>query len=348
MPLSNGASRRRSSHHGRTGPRGVVLALAVPAVGLALTGGVPWQSSALDPQGPAARAIADLWWLLFWLGTAVFVVVMAVLAYAVLRRRAPDGVAGRANGNGFVLSGGLVMPAAILLVVFGFTLWTIARLAPSAAGAEVTVEVIGHQYWWEVRYPDHDVVTANEIHIPAGEPVDIRLVAGDVIHSFWVPELHGKMDLIPGQENVLRIEADAPGEYQGQCAEFCGVQHAFMVFLVIAQPPDEFAAWLTHQAQPAAQPADPLIQRGQQVYLSGACVYCHAIAGTSSNSPFGPGLTHIASRRTLAAGTVENNPGNLAGWIVDPQNIKPGNQMPGVNLSSEDLQALLAYLNSLE
>lgn len=172
--------------------------------------------------------------------------------------------------------------------------------------------------------------------------------SGDVIHSIWIPELHGKIDMIPGRSNSLVIIADQPGEYRGQCAEFCGTQHAKMHFIVVAEPEDRFAAWLERQAQPANEPSNALQLQGREIFLGSGCVYCHTVAGTNANSNFGPDLTHLASRRTLAAGILENNRGNLSGWILNPQVIKPGNKMPPHALSGAELNALLAYLESLE
>jgi cytochrome c oxidase subunit 2 len=210
------------------------------------------------------------------------------------------------------------------------------------------VEVTGRQWWWEVRYPESGVVTANEIRIPAGRPVRLVVTSGDVIHSVWIPELHGKIDMIPGRSNSQVIIADEPGEYRGECAEFCGAQHAKMQFIVVAEPPERFAAWLERQAQPANAPADAMQLEGREIFLGSACVYCHAVRGTNANSNFGPDLTHLASRRTLAAGMLANNRGNLSGWVLNPQQIKPGNKMPPTALSGEELNALLAYLESLE
>jgi cytochrome c oxidase subunit 2 len=235
----------------------------------------------------------------------------------------------------------------VLSGVLALTVNTLLALSAPAEADDTVVEVIGHQFWWEVRYPQHNVLTANEIHIPAGVPVRVHLGSQDVIHSFWVPELHGKLDMIPGQTNSFWLQADNPGEYKGICAEFCGTQHAKMLFLVVAQPPDEFAAWLEQQQQPAAVPAEPLAQQGLQVFLAAGCVECHAVRGTDATGNLGPDLTHIASRRTLGAGILPNNPGNLGGWIADPQHIKPGNLMPDSPLTGEELQALLAYMATL-
>ncbi len=308
--------------------------------------------SILDPQGPRSERIADLWWVLFALGTAVFVVVIALVLLAIFRGQPgprPDPSSnGWFAGTTFVGIAGFAIPLVILAAVFGFTLWTLSALADPDEPTSLTIEVLGHQWWWEVHYPEEGVVTANEIHIPAGQPVELKLTAPDVIHSLWVPELSGKTDLIPGKTNTMWLEANEPGEYRGQCAEFCGIQHANMAFLVIAQPPDEFAAWIAEQREPADEPAvGSIIQRGQQIFLGSACVYCHTVNGTNASGRLGPDLTHLASRQTLAAGTIENNLGNLSGWVVDPQAIKPGNKMPATNLTAEELQALMAYLMSL-
>jgi cytochrome c oxidase subunit 2 len=199
-----------------------------------------------------------------------------------------------------------------------------------------------------VVYPDQGIITANEIYIPVGEPVRIELTSEDVNHSFWVPELHGKLDMIPGRTNVFWLEAEQAGDFWGICAEFCGVQHANMLFLVIAQPADDFDTWLAAQQQAAVPPNDELTQFGHQIFIDASCDSCHAIAGTDAVGRLGPDLTHMASRRTLAAGILENNLGNLGGWIINPQHIKPGNLMPSSDLSGPELQALLAYLQSLE
>ncbi len=311
----------------------------------------------LDTRGPGAARIADLWWLMFWVGLAVFVVVFALVLYAAFtaRRRKADAAPPTMSGERLILWGGVIVPIPILALVLGYTMYTGNVVTPSfplgpGADPAVTVDIVGHQFWWEVRYPDQGVVTANEIHIPAGEPVLFRITSADVIHSLWTPQLHGKLDLIPGETNSIRIQADEPGEYRGVCAEFCGRQHAYMHFLVIAQPADEFAAWIEQQQQPAGEPTDPLLRQGQQVFMGASCVYCHAIKGLNEESVtdiVGPDLTHVAGRRTLAAGILENNRGNLGGWILDPQALKPGNVMPPTRMEAGDFLALLAYLESL-
>lgn len=321
---------------------GCMLAVAL----LALLSGCAAETSILRPSGPAAARIADLWWVMFGLAMVIFVGVIGLLLLALFRQRDRAVQKPPANGRLFIIGGGIALPIAVIAILFSLTLWTMNALAMRET--TLTVRVTSWQWWWEIYYPDGQFYTANEIHIPAGQPVRFELSSGDVIHNFWVPELHGKFDLIPNRPQVIWLQADTPGVYRGMCAEYCGEQHAKMRFVVVAHPPDQFAAWLRQQQQPAAQPTDPTLLRGQQVFLSAACVYCHAINGTNANSRFGPDLTHLASRRTLAAGVLDNNRGNLAGWILNPQTIKPGNKMPPVVLESADFQALLAYLESLE
>jgi cytochrome c oxidase subunit 2 len=240
------------------------------------------------------------------------------------------------------------LPLVILTIVFGLNLNTLAALSPAGVTPELTIEVVGHRWWWEVRYPHQSVVTANEIHIPTGTRVELRLSSEDVIHSLWIPELNGKADLIPGASNRMTLYTEKTGEYRGACAELCGVQHAYMLFRVIAHPPAEFEQWIAQQQEPAPQPQDEVTLRGQQIFLGAACVYCHNIDGTSASGVIGPDLTHLASRKWLGAGVVPNTRGNLGGWIIDPQGVKPGNLMPPMYLEGDDLQALLAYLETLE
>lgn len=306
--------------------------------------------SMLDPQGPVAARIADLWWLLFWMATAVFFIVLGFLLLALLRPRSriPEEATAVRRGTRIVLLAGIVTPAIILLVVFGATIWTLRAVATPAIDEELTIHVIGRRWWWEVQYPAQQFATANEIHIPAGQPVRIVLSSPNVIHSFWVPELQGKMDLVPGKVNSLWLEADEPGVYRGECAEFCGVQHAKMNFLVIAQPQREFEQWLARQQQPAAQPTDALVTLGERIFFEAECMACHTIKGTDARGHLGPDLTHFASRRTLGSAVLENNLGNLGGWVSNPQHTKPGVLMPPATLTGVELQALLAYLASLE
>jgi cytochrome c oxidase subunit 2 len=220
--------------------------------------------------------------------------------------------------------------------------------APAANATKMTVRVIGHQWWWEFRYPGTDVVTANELHIPARTPVRVDVEAADVIHSFWVPQLNRTIDAIPGRTNSIELYADAPGRYRGQCDEFCGLQHAHMAFYVDADPPAVFRRWLRNQERPAAAPAGAEARAGEREFLNGACSSCHAIRGTSARADVGPDLTHLASRSTIGALTLPNTPANLATWIADSQRVKPGNDMPNILVPPQKLRALVAYLKGLK
>jgi cytochrome c oxidase subunit 2 len=266
-------------------------------------------------------------------------------------------------GARVMIGAGLVLPTIVLAVVLVLTLRVLAAIAlPSrtveASAAppppdELTVQVTGMQYWWRVTYldaqPQRQFETANELRIPVGRRVVVRLRSGDVIHSFWVPGLAGKMDLVPGRINALALEASAPGTWRGQCAEFCGVQHAMMAFVVVAMPPDEWERWAAAQRLPAAPPdsADSLAVADQAAFLGSGCVLCHAVRGTTARAAVGPDLTHVASRATLAAGLVPNTTGHRYGWIADPQALKPGSKMPAVPLTSEELHAIVRHLGTL-
>jgi cytochrome c oxidase subunit II len=252
----------------------------------------------------------------------------------------------------------VVISAVTITVVILFAFLIVSFSAGRSMTAELanknglTIEVNAHQWWWEVRYLDVDAsnifTTANEIHIPVGVPVTFSLRANDVIHSFWVPNLAGKKDLIPGKINTIWLQADKPGVYRGQCAEYCGLQHAQMAFWVVAEPQEQFNTWRQNQTQTSATPAMDSQRRGQQVFLSSTCVMCHAINGTPAGSNIGPNLTHVASRNTIAAATLANTREHLDQWVKDPQSVKPGNRMPQNNLAEADLQSLLDYLQSLK
>ncbi len=327
----------------------IVLVLLLALAGCSTDGG------ALDPRGPGAADTATHWWLMFWLGLAVYIVVMGLLLYAIMRgrRNADPGSNPPISDRAFFTVGGLVIPILILALVLGDSIRTgQSVIEPPEDEAAVTIEVIGHMFWWEVRYPDLDVVTANEIPIPVGVPVELRLSSADVIHSFWVPELAGKRDLNPGKENVLWIEADEEDIYWGQCAEFCGVQHALMGKLVIAQSEDEFDQWIADRQEPASEPDDEFLRAGMDVYFDAGCAMCHGIDGITEPDPAagapGPDLTHFGSRLTIASAIEDNNYGNLAAWIVDPHQLKPGVRMPPTELDPDDLDALVEFLLSLE
>lgn len=252
----------------------------------------------------------------------------------------------------WILAGGVAFPLLTLVPLFVFTMHSLAVVEARGEEPALTIEAIGRQFWWEVHYLDEEgrrlFATANEIHIPVGRNVLLRLESADVIHSVWVPRLAGKMDMIPGRTNSLRIRADSPGVHRGQCAEYCGTQHAQMLLLVIAQEEAEFEAWLDAQRRPAAPPADSLARAGLEVYLRNACQACHEIRGvTQPGERIGPDLTHLASRRTIGAGILPNTRGHLGGWVANPQALKPGNLMPPVPLGAEDFTALVHYLESL-
>ncbi|MGH9272227.1 MAG: cytochrome c oxidase subunit II [Ilumatobacteraceae bacterium] len=308
----------------------------------------------LDPSGPAARDIAGLWWLMLGAGTAVFLLVVALLVIPMLRRRRgtpTDDDGHRADvpprlANRLIIGLGIVMTGILLVGVLVVSVATMRDVSRAAPAGSTRIDVVGYQFWWSVRYPDADVTVANELHIPVGEPVEVRLTSADVIHSFWTPELHGKLDLLPDGTNTLVIEADQPGSYGGECAEFCGIQHTNMGFLVIAEPPDEFAAWLAGQQQPAEQTAG----EGAALFRSEGCGQCHVIegvTGASAEQP-GPDLTHLSSRQTIASDTLENTAANLTEWLRDPSAVKPGTTMPTPELTAEQIEQLVAYLESLE
>jgi cytochrome c oxidase subunit II len=301
--------------------------------------------SMLHPAGDAAARVAWLWWLMFAVLAAVTVLVFTLLALAIWRARRPEPPGGSTM---FIVGGGIVMPTLVLVALQVFSIGTTVALRTPAEG--MTIEVIGHQWWWEVNYPQQGIRTANELHIPVGEPVRLKVTAADVIHSFWVPQLNGKIDMVPDHVNLFWLQADRPGVYRGQCAEYCGLQHALMAFDVVALPRNEFDAWVARQVQPPPPPppTDPALLRGQRAFFDYGCNTCHAIAGTDAVERIGPDLTHIGSRRTLGAGTIANTHGGLAGWVANPQPIKPGNLMPATYIPPEDFHALVDYLRSLQ
>ena len=314
----------------------------------------------LEVAGPQAARIAELWWFFVALTAIFFAGIMAALLLAVLRApRADAATPADADAMRRPERGAkLAVTSALALAVAGLFALTLSSVATDRALAQlplqgaVNINVTGNQWWWDVRYDDADpgriFSTANEIVIPVGKPVLLKLRANDVIHSFWVPNLAGKKDLIPGHETTFHLRADKAGTYRGQCAEFCGPQHAFMAFEVTAVPPEEFARWQEAQRKPAPEPAGEREKRGRELFVTGTCQMCHAIAGTTASARRAPDLTHVASRRSLAAGRLQNTPENLAAWIVDPQRFKPGVNMPPHVIGQQDLDALVAYLRSLK
>ncbi|HWD08851.1 MAG TPA: cytochrome c oxidase subunit II [Actinomycetota bacterium] len=307
--------------------------------------------SILRSSGLGALDVERLWWILFAISAAVFAIVMALVFVALVRRnRPPVQVSGPEEevpwGGRFILLAGVVIPAVILTGTFALTLHEMSLLDTSGRHPAFTIQVIGHDWWWEARYPN-GAVTANEIHIPTGQTVRVDLTTADVIHSFWVPQLQVKTDMIPGRSNHTWLRTSSPGRYRGQCAQFCGLQHAHMIFYVVADPPQVFQSWLAGQAAPAATPDTAQAAAGERTFLTSTCTGCHTIRGTGAAGVVGPDLTHLASRQTLAAGTLANTPGNLAEWITDPQHVKPGAEMPPTGLTPAQAQALVAYLESL-
>jgi cytochrome c oxidase subunit 2 len=290
--------------------------------------------------------------------TLVFVAVMAALVVALLRRPrgrldSPPDLSSLSvpepGPHRSVLAAAGVSTLLLLFLIVASVL-TDRALADISTKDAVYVKVTADQWWWQVTYegpPSEMFDTANEIHVPVGRPVVVRLQADDVIHSLWVPSLAGKKDLIPGRDATLEFRADRPGVYRGQCAEFCGAEHAWMAFEVVAEPRERFAAWAEHQRLRAPEPAGPLQQKGQTLFVSATCVMCHTVRGTTASANHGPDLTHLASRRTLGAGTLPNTPADLKRWIRDPHQFKPGVNMPATNMPDADLDALVAWLETL-
>jgi len=308
----------------------------------------------LAPAGEVARDILSLFRLIFWMAVVVFVVVQGLLVYAIFRfRRKPGDTAmpAQVHGNTPLEVAWTIAPAVILAVIAVPTIGTIGKLAePPDDKPIVQVNVTGHQWWWEFQYSDSGVVTANELHIPVGSRVNATLRSADIIHSFWVPRLSGKSDLFPGSRTTSRwFDADQPGEYQGQCAEFCGASHAHMKFRVIAQTQADFDAWVRAQKAPAATPTGRAAD-GAALFTnpSKLCYTCHTIDGTTAQGKVGPNLTHFASRGTLAAGLFERTDENIATWLRDPLAVKPGSKMPNLGLSDTDIQTLVTYLQALK
>jgi cytochrome c oxidase subunit 2 len=304
-------------------------------------------TEALDSHGSESRHIAGLWWLMFGLATAVYVVVAGFIVLAAVRGRRGNTAGSRISPSIFIIVGGLVVPTLILLVLAVVTVTTTNALRKPSAEA-LRIEVRGERWWWEVRYPRRQIVTANELRVPVGQPVEIGLVSDNVIHSFWVPELAGKVDTIPGQRNVLRFTAEKAGTYLGVCAEYCGIQHAHMGFRVIAQSPGAFERWAAAHAEPPRQPASEVAAQGQLLFQRLPCAGCHTVGGTDARGKVGPDLTDFGNRATIGAGVEENTPKNLALWIQEAQSVKPGSLMPDLTLSGDDVSALVNYLESLE
>ncbi|TIT80720.1 MAG: cytochrome c oxidase subunit II [Mesorhizobium sp.] len=325
---------------------------------LFLTGCSDWQST-LHAHGANARKIFDLIWTFGAVALTTWLLVMLALAMALFRRhlaeapRSPLQIDSHQERRLIRAVGSATALTVVVLIALTIGSFFAGKSIASLSGSEtVTVRVTGHQWWWEIRYPKIDsseaIVTANEIHIPVGESVKVKLDSLDVIHSFWVPSLAGKRDLIPGRSSELTLIADKPGIYRGQCAEFCGYQHAHMAITVVAESREAFDAWRSRQDTDAVTPIADEERRGQAAFLGTGCALCHTIRGTPASGTVGPDLTHVAGRRSLAANTLAMTPGALAAWVADPQSIKPGAKMPRIALSADDLNAVAIYLGSLE
>ncbi|HEY0106137.1 MAG TPA: cytochrome c oxidase subunit II [Rhizomicrobium sp.] len=306
-------------------------------------------------SGAKAGETLPLTWGVIAISVAVMAIIAVLLALAIWRRpgiaRAPRMAVGPDEGGANFLWIGVAVSTLALLATIIWTVKVLAEIGKPPAAPGLVIEVTAHQWWWEVRYLDPDArrifTTANEIHIPTGTPVQFKLIGGDVIHSFWIPALSGKTDMIPGQTNELWLEADKPGTYRGQCSEYCGLEHAKMAFVVVADTPRDFAAWRSHQIAPDVTPGGGVLASGA-AYFRMKCGSCHAVRGSDAAGVLGPDLSHFATRQMIAAGVLANTPQNLSAWIEDPQGIKPGNLMQKPELSAEQRGQIVAYLETLK
>ncbi len=308
-----------------------------------LTGCLEKPLSTLDPAGPAAADIAQVWWVMLIGFTLVWLLMVGLVLYAVMHRKRD----GKAPRRTLLIGGGLVLPLVTVFALLVYGIGSGQGMLPLPTGEPVyRVDVRGHQWWWEVRYPDAaggQRHSAGELHIPAGQPVDVHVTTADVIHSFWAPRLGGKIDAIPGRTNVIRLFADEPGTYYGVCAEFCGAQHARMHFIVQAHEPDALAERLAALDRPA--PTD-MTTHGAQAFARD-CLACHSLDPASASTQPGPNLADVGLRRTLGSGTLPNGPDELRDWLANHQARKPGNRMPDQNLSADDVEAIATFLESL-
>ncbi len=307
--------------------------------------------SPFSPASPQATAIANLFWLIVAIAGIIFVGVGGAIIYATFAFRQRAGrTAAQFTGNLPIEVVWTAVPALILVVIFYLTVRTMMNLqvptGDPAAGDPVEIIVAGHQWWWQFDYPNEKITTANEFHVPVGEPVILQLRSDNVLHSFWIPEMNGKLDLIPGHDRTLWFTPAQTGVFLGQCAEFCGIQHTWMQIRLVVQSPADYATWIRDQQRPAGLPTG-LAAEGQRVFMQQTCPSCHAIAGTSANGNAGPNLTHMASRATIGAGVLPNTPQNMERWLRNPQEVKPGNLMPNSKLTEDQVRALTAYMESL-
>lgn len=341
--------------------RGLLVAV------LLLLSGCRYTDSTFNTHGPAAHSIANLAWFMTILFLAITVIMWGLLAFAFYKRRgtlaehAPITIGG---GQMWIAVGGIAIPLIVLTILFVFGLGLLRDFPihgmhggmnqqQMAMMMKPDIRIIGHQWWWEIQYlnddPSRSFTTANELHVPTKRPVNIEVETADVMHSFWVPALHGKVDLIPGQPNYIRIEASSPGEYKGQCAEYCGAMHGKMRILAIAQEPDEYAAWRQAQLKDGTEPTTSNAKAGEQIFISGPCSMCHTVRGTIAGGRVAPDLTHLGSREMIAANVYQNNDAYLEAWITHAQSLKPGTQMPDLTrFTGEQLTDLVAYLRQLQ
>jgi len=337
----------------------VTLALVSSLSRLAGVEGARSPTNIFDPAATPAHSIFGLSMLVLSVTLGIFLLVAGLLLYVLIRYRERPSDSEREPaqiyGSDQIELSWTVIPILIVVMLFLSTTRVIldTQAAPKPSGA-LDVTVIGHQFWWEYRYPKLGVVTANELHVPVSDPAKptptyLALSSADTDHSFWVPRLAGKTDLIPNRRNTMWIDPQEAGLYLGQCAQYCGTQHAKMLLRVYAQSPEDFAAWIKQQQKPAEQDvsANPTAAEGRSVFLNSACINCHTIAGTVATGRFGPDLTHLASRDTIASGPVQNTPENLRKWIADPNSMKPGVLMPSMHLNDHDLDVITAYLTTL-
>ncbi len=331
----------------------LLIALALAGCGQTDINLVTHTPNILDPKGPVALQESNLFWFILVVSTVVFVIVVSALLYSIIRFRGRPGAPEPAqfHGNTKLEIGWTVVPSLVLLGVLVMTITTMFSIQQPASPNTITVNAIGHQWWWEFQYPNEHVVTADEMWIPTGTVVHVNLISDNVIHSFWVPQLSGKTDVIPGHDNAMWLQADAAGWFRGECAEFCGTQHAHMDFLVHAVSNSDYQAWVQQQQSVATQPTTALAQAGEKYFATSPCISCHLINGVTNNANaklIGPNLTHFGARQWIAGGVVNNTPENLAAWIKDPQAVKPGSDMPKLNLSQSQIDELVAYLESLQ
>lgn len=335
-------------------PRRVLVAALLGLTTAACDGGAErYPQTAMDPKSDYAHAIDSLQDLTIYLGVGVGILVFGILAYILVRFRHKPGdpVPAQVHGNTTLELTWTLIPALLIAVIAVPTVRTIFSTQAEAPANALTVDVRGFQWWWEFRYPlanGDTVVTANEIHVPVGQPVHLRITSADVLHSFWVPQMGGKRDLVPNRINHIVFTPLEAGVYLGQCAEFCGASHALMKMRLIAHEPAEFERWLAHEAGPAVESADSAVLAGKQLVTAGTCAGCHTIQGTTAQfGRTGPDLTHIASRSTIAGGILDNNAANLHAWIDNPPLVKPGSLMPDLGHTPQEIDYIVAYLQTL-